>query len=102
MSLGTHRYMNIEFYLRHDDFVQCYFLSCLKVNSVLASKTSFNRVGSINFLFLLIECLARLGLKPVFVSAVGSDPLGVMMLKHCEEVKMVRFCVLLTLLTILL
>ena len=44
-------------------------------------------------MFLLIECLARLGLRPVFVSAVGSDPLGVMMLKHCEEVNMVRFCV---------
>ncbi|KAL9961537.1 hypothetical protein ACROYT_G030495 [Oculina patagonica] len=37
----------------------------------------------------LSECLARLGLKPVFVSAIGSDPLGVMMLKHCEEVNMV-------------
>lgn len=61
----------------------------------VAKKSSFIIVGSINFLFFLIECLARLGLKPVFVSAVGSDPLGVMMLKHCEEVKMVRFCVLL-------
>ena len=65
------------------------------MNSVLASKASFSRVGSTNFLFLLIECLARLGLKPVFVSAVGSDPLGVMMLKHCEEVNMVKFCALL-------
>jgi len=37
----------------------------------------------------LAECLARLGLKPVFVSAIGTDPLGVMMLKHCEEVNMV-------------
>lgn len=64
---------------------------CLEVNSVLVNKASFSRVGYINFLFLLTECLARLGLKPVFVSAVGSDPLGVMMLKHCEEVKMVRF-----------
>lgn len=66
---------------------------CLEVNSVLVNKASFSRVGYINFLFLLTECLARLGLKPVFVSAVGSDPLGVMMLKHCEEVKMVRFWV---------
>lgn len=67
------------------------FLSCLKVNSVLASKAWFSRVGYSNFLFLLIECLARLGLRPVFVSAVGSDPLGVMILKHCEEFNMVRF-----------
>lgn len=37
----------------------------------------------------LAECLARLDLKPVFVSAIGTDPLGVMMLKHCEEVNMV-------------
>lgn len=37
----------------------------------------------------LAECLARLGLRPVFVSAVGSDPLGVMILKHCEEFNMV-------------
>lgn len=37
----------------------------------------------------LAECLARLGLKPVFISAIGTDPLGVMMLKHCEEVNMV-------------
>ncbi|XP_015750700.1 PREDICTED: pseudouridine kinase-like, partial [Acropora digitifera] len=36
----------------------------------------------------LAECLARLGLKPIFVSAVGTDPLGVMLLKHCEELKM--------------
>lgn len=39
--------------------------------------------------FLSTECLARLGSKPVFISAVGTDPLGVMMLKHCEEVYMV-------------
>lgn len=37
----------------------------------------------------LAECLARLGLKPVFVSAIGTDPLGVMLLKHFEELKMV-------------
>ena len=36
------------------------------------------------------ECLARLGLKPVFVSAIGTDPLGVMLLKHFEELKMVK------------
>lgn len=36
----------------------------------------------------LAECLARLGLKPILVSAVGTDPLGVMLLKHCEELKM--------------
>ena len=47
------------------------------------------------YLFQSTECLARLGLKPVFVSAIGSDPLGVMMLKHCEEVNMVRFTALL-------
>ena len=39
--------------------------------------------------FLSTECLARLGSKPVFISAVGTDPLGVMMLKHCEEANMV-------------
>ena len=39
--------------------------------------------------FLFTECLARLGSKPVFISAIGTDPLGVMMLKHCEEVNMV-------------
>ena len=41
-------------------------------------------------LLVSTECLARLGLKPVFVSAIGSDPLGAMLLKHCEEVKMVN------------
>ena len=39
---------------------------------------------------ILTECLARLGAKPLFVSAVGGDPLGSMLLRHCEETRMVR------------
>ena len=41
------------------------------------------------YIFCVTECLARLGSKPVFISAVGTDPLGVMMLKHFEEANMV-------------
>lgn len=37
----------------------------------------------------MAECLARLGMRPLFVSSIGSDPLGAMLLKHCEEARMV-------------
>ena len=43
-----------------------------------------------SFLFNSTECLARLGMRPLFVSSIGSDPLGAMLLKHCEEARMVH------------
>ena len=60
--------------------------------------TDFRAKGRLLAVCLLFfsstECLARLDLKPVFVSAIGTDPLGVMMLKHCEEVNMVNNVIL--------
>ena len=43
-----------------------------------------------SLLFNSTECLARLGMRPLFVSSIGSDPLGAMLLKHCEEARMVH------------
>ena len=70
-------------YERDRAWYVCYLTSSVKV--------LFNclAVLLVVLYFLSTECLARLGSKPVFISAVGTDPLGVMMLKHCEEANMV-------------
>ncbi|EDO34183.1 predicted protein, partial [Nematostella vectensis] len=36
----------------------------------------------------IAEGLSRLGMKPVFVSAVGGDSLGALLLRHCEEFRL--------------
>jgi hypothetical protein len=40
-------------------------------------------------LSLLVEALSRLKMKTLFISAVGGDPLGAMLLDHCQHAKMV-------------
>lgn len=60
---------------------------CLFV--VFCIKTAVKTV-KYSFLFNSTECLARLGMRPLFVSSIGSDPLGAMLLKHCEEARMVH------------
>ncbi|XP_048590104.1 pseudouridine-metabolizing bifunctional protein C1861.05 [Nematostella vectensis] len=38
----------------------------------------------------IAEGLSRLGMKPVFVSAVGGDSLGALLLRHCEEFRLTK------------
>lgn len=37
----------------------------------------------------VLEALSRLGKKPIFISAIGGDALGAVMLKHCQDSNMV-------------
>ncbi|PFX11514.1 Pseudouridine kinase, partial [Stylophora pistillata] len=62
--------------------------------NIVASMPEASNPGKVRMSFggvgrNMAECLARLGLRPLFVSSIGSDPLGAMLLKHCEETRMV-------------